>query len=46
VATPVNWNPDDDVIIVASVSNEDAAEKFPNGFREHKSYLRTTPDPS
>ncbi len=46
VATPVNWNPGDDVIIVASVSNEDAAEKFPKGFTEHKSYLRTTPDPS
>ncbi len=45
VATPVNWNPGDDVIIVASVSNEDAAEKFPKGFTEHKSYLRTTPDP-
>jgi alkyl hydroperoxide reductase subunit AhpC len=46
VATPVNWKPGDDVIIVASVSNEDAAEKFPKGFAEHKPYLRTTPDPS
>jgi alkyl hydroperoxide reductase subunit AhpC len=46
VATPVNWNPDDDVIIVGSVSNQDAAEKFPKGCTEHKSYLRTTPDPS
>ena len=46
VATPVNWNPGDDVIIVALVSNEDAAEKFPKGFTEHKPYLRTTPDPS
>ena len=46
VATPVNWKPGDDVIIVASVSNEDAKEKFPKGFTVHKPYLRTTPDPS
>ena len=35
VATPVNWKPGDEVIIVALVSNEDAAEKFPKGFTEH-----------
>ena len=46
VATPVNWKPGDDVIIVALVSNEDAAEKFPKGFTEHKPYLRTTSDSS
>ncbi len=46
VATPVNWKPGDDVIIVALVSNEDAAEKFPKGFTEHKPYLRTISDPS
>lgn len=46
VATPVNWQPGEDVIIVTSVSNEDAKEKFPKGFTEHKPYLRTTPDPS
>ena len=46
VATPVNWKPGDDVIIVALVSNEDAAEKFPKGFTEYKPYLRTTSDPS
>ena len=45
VATPVNWQPGDDVIIVTSVSNDDAKEKFPKGFTEHKPYLRTTPDP-
>lgn len=46
VATPVNWQPGEDVIIVTSVSNEDAKTKFPKGFTEHKPYLRTTPDPS
>ena len=46
VATPVNWRPGDDVIIVASVSNEDAKAKFPKGWRELKPYLRLTPDPS
>ena len=46
VATPVNWKPGDDVIIVALVSNEEVAEKFPKGFIEHKPYLRTISDPS
>lgn len=46
VATPVNWKPGDDVIIVASVTNEAAKEKFPKGWKELKPYLRLTPDPS
>ena len=46
VATPVNWKPGEDVIIVTSVSNDDAREKFPKGFKELKPYLRLTPDPS
>lgn len=41
VATPVNWQPGDEVIIPASVSNEDAAAKYPQGFKTHKPYLRT-----
>lgn len=45
VATPVNWKPGEDVIIVTSVSNDDAREKFPKGFKELKPYLRLTPDP-
>ena len=44
VATPANWNPGDDVIITAAVSNEEAAEKFP-GFKTVKPYLRTTTQP-
>ena len=45
VATPVNWKPGEDVIIVTSVSNDEAREKFPKGFKELKPYLRLTPDP-
>jgi alkyl hydroperoxide reductase subunit AhpC len=45
VATPVNWKQGDDVIIVTSVTDEQAKEKFPKGFRALKSYLRLTPQP-
>jgi alkyl hydroperoxide reductase subunit AhpC len=46
VATPVNWQQGDDVIIVPSVSNEDAKKLFPQGFKEHRPYLRTVKQPS
>jgi alkyl hydroperoxide reductase subunit AhpC len=46
VATPVNWRKGDDVIIVNSVSDADAKQKFPNGWRAPKPYLRITNDPS
>jgi alkyl hydroperoxide reductase subunit AhpC len=46
VATPVNWKDGDDVIIVPSVSNEEAEKKFPKGFKEVKPYLRVTPQPN
>ncbi|MGD9563800.1 MAG: peroxiredoxin [Pyrinomonadaceae bacterium] len=46
VATPVNWKDGDDCIIVPSISNEDAKEKFPAGFTEVKPYLRITPQPN
>jgi len=44
VATPVNWTDGDDVIIVPSISDEQAKEKFP-GFKTIKPYLRTTKQP-
>jgi alkyl hydroperoxide reductase subunit AhpC len=45
VATPADWNYEDDVIISTSISTEDAKVKFPKGVREVKPYLRYTPQP-
>jgi alkyl hydroperoxide reductase subunit AhpC len=45
VATPVNWRPGDDVIIPTSVSDEQAKQKFPGGFKTLKPYLRVTAQP-
>ena len=46
VATPVNWENGDDVIIGMGVSDEDAKTKFPAGFTTLKPYLRITPQPN
>ncbi len=45
VATPVNWQNGEDVIILPSVSNEAAAEKYPDGWKTVKPYLRVVPQP-
>jgi len=45
VATPVNWKHGEDVIIVPTVSNEDAKAMFPNGWNEVKPYLRLVAQP-
>jgi len=45
VATPVNWEKGEDVIIVPSVSDEAAKEKFPGGWKTVKPYLRVVPQP-
>jgi thioredoxin-dependent peroxiredoxin len=45
VATPVNWKPGQDVIIPTSVSDEQAKQKYPAGFKTHKPYLRTVAQP-
>ncbi len=45
VATPVNWKNGDDVIIVPSVSDEQAKEKYPNGWKTLKPYLRVVKQP-
>jgi len=44
VATPADWKQGEDVIITAAVSNEEADKLFP-GYKTHKPYLRTTPQP-
>jgi alkyl hydroperoxide reductase subunit AhpC len=45
VATPVNWKPGGDVIIVPSVSNEEAARKYPAGWNTVLPYLRVVAQP-
>ena len=45
VATPVNWKSGEDVIIVPSVSDEDARKKYPEGWKALKPYLRIVPQP-
>jgi alkyl hydroperoxide reductase subunit AhpC len=46
VATPVNWEPGEPVIIVPSLSDEEAAKRFPQGWTALKPYLRLVPDPA
>ena len=46
VSTPIDWKDGDDVIIAPAVSDDDAKEKFPKGFRKVKDYLRFTPQPN
>ena len=45
VATPVNWQQGEDVIIVPAVSDEAAKEKFPGGWKAPKPYMRIVPQP-
>lgn len=46
VATPVNWQDGQDVVVVPSISTEDARVKFPKGVTEIRPYLRFTPQPN
>lgn len=45
VATPVNWQHGEDVIIVPALSDEDAKKRFPGGWKTLKPYLRIVPQP-
>ena len=45
VATPVNWKHGDDVIILTSVSDDDAKKEYPQGWKTLKPYLRVVPQP-
>ena len=45
VATPVNWKKGEDVIIVPAVSDEEAKQKYPNGWKTLKPYLRVVAEP-
>jgi alkyl hydroperoxide reductase subunit AhpC len=46
VSTPANWSRGKDVIIIPSVTNDQAKKKYPAGWREEKPYLRYVPDPA
>ncbi|MFO7177910.1 MAG: peroxiredoxin [Pseudomonadota bacterium] len=46
VATPVNWKDGDDCIVIPSLSDEEARQRFPKGFKALKPYLRITPQPN
>ena len=45
VATPANWTDGDDVIILPAVSDEDAREKYPEGWQAPLPYIRVVPQP-
>ncbi len=45
VSTPVNWKQGEDVIIAGSVSNEEAKETYPDGWKEPRPYIRIVPQP-
>ncbi len=45
VATPVNWKNGDDVIILGSVSDEDAKKQYPGGWKTPRPYIRIVPQP-
>jgi thioredoxin-dependent peroxiredoxin len=46
VATPVNWRPGDDVIILPSLADADAERRFPNGWKTARPYLRIVRQPA
>jgi len=46
VATPVNWQPGDDVIIAGSVSDEEARERYPDGWKSPRPYIRIVHQPT
>ena len=45
VATPVNWKKGEDVIIVPAVSDDEAKQKYPDGWKTLKPYLRIVAEP-
>lgn len=46
VATPVNWQHGEDVVIIPAVKDEEIPSKFPKGYNRVKPYLRLTPQPN
>jgi alkyl hydroperoxide reductase subunit AhpC len=45
VATPVNWKAGDDAIILPAVTDDEARQKYPDGWKAPRPYLRIVPQP-
>jgi hypothetical protein len=45
VATPADWKPGDDVIVLSSVSDDEAKQKYGDTLKQVKPYLRVVPQP-
>jgi peroxiredoxin len=45
VATPADWKPGEDCVILPAIKNEEIPALFPKGYTEIKPYLRMTPQP-
>jgi len=45
VATPANWKQGEDVLVLPSITDDQAKELFPKGYTTIKAYLRVTPPP-
>jgi alkyl hydroperoxide reductase subunit AhpC len=45
VSTPANWKNGDDVIISGNVSDDEAKQKYPNGWKSPRPYIRIVPQP-
>jgi thioredoxin-dependent peroxiredoxin len=45
VATPANWKMGEDVILTAAVTDEEAKQKYPGGWKAPKPYMRIVPQP-
>ena len=46
LATPAQWQPGDDVIIAGSVTDEQAKERYPDGWEAPRPYIRIVPAPA
>ena len=45
VSTPVNWQPGEDVVLGGAISNDEAKQLYPEGWKEPKPYIRIVPQP-
>lgn len=46
LSTPAQWQPGDDVFLAGSLSDEDAKQRYPDGWKQSLPYIRAIPDPT